>query len=154
MSLSGQSSTSAAARSAARSSCLAPGNCDERDERCTGRQSSGSAQSHTVPRAQRGISSCVTVTVGTFGTCVSLPPARSRSAATAASAMRNHAWTLPAYTPGRNRSAMAMGPSGRGALSAPGACGPGSRGSGGRSLPPRFLAGGPVGWESARPSGM
>eukprot|EP00965_Chrysotila_dentata_P177525 5864242-Pleurochrysis_carterae.AAC.1 len=91
MSLSVQSSTYAAARSAARSSCLVPGNWDERDERCTGRQSLGSAQSHTVPRAHRSISSCVTVTVGTFGTCVSLPSARSRSAATTASAMRNHA---------------------------------------------------------------
>eukprot|EP00965_Chrysotila_dentata_P021733 719888-Pleurochrysis_carterae.AAC.1 len=49
---------------------------------------------------------------------------------------------------------MATGPSGRGVLSAPSADGPESRGSGGRSRPPRFLPGGPMGWESARPSGM
>eukprot|EP00965_Chrysotila_dentata_P073520 2428433-Pleurochrysis_carterae.AAC.1 len=37
-----------------------------------------------MPLAQRGISSCVMVTVATLGTCASLPAARSRSAATAA----------------------------------------------------------------------
>eukprot|EP00965_Chrysotila_dentata_P117659 3887283-Pleurochrysis_carterae.AAC.1 len=58
MSWSCQSSASAALRSAARSSCRSPANCVDRDERCTGRQSAESEQSHTVPRAHSGISSC------------------------------------------------------------------------------------------------
>eukprot|EP00965_Chrysotila_dentata_P105672 3490400-Pleurochrysis_carterae.AAC.1 len=89
MSRSPHASVSAAARSASRSSCLVPANLVVRSDRRTGRQSVGSAQSHTIPLAHRGISSCATVTVGTLGTCTSSPPARARSAATAASAVRN-----------------------------------------------------------------
>eukprot|EP00965_Chrysotila_dentata_P205772 6183154-Pleurochrysis_carterae.AAC.1 len=96
MSWSPQASVSAAARSALRSSCLVPAKLVSRVERCTGRQSAGSAQSHTVPRAQCGISSWVTVTVATLGTWTSSPPARARSAATAVSASLNQACTLPA----------------------------------------------------------
>eukprot|EP00965_Chrysotila_dentata_P063267 2096367-Pleurochrysis_carterae.AAC.1 len=73
MSLSSQANVSAAARSAPRSSCLVPAKRVAREDRWTGRQSVGSAQSQTVPRAQVGISSCVIVTVGTLGTCISLP---------------------------------------------------------------------------------
>eukprot|EP00965_Chrysotila_dentata_P134234 4438919-Pleurochrysis_carterae.AAC.1 len=57
MSRSPHASVSAAARSASRSSCLVPGKLVDRVERWTGLQSAGSAQSHTVPRAHRGISS-------------------------------------------------------------------------------------------------
>eukprot|EP00965_Chrysotila_dentata_P184730 6098255-Pleurochrysis_carterae.AAC.1 len=67
MSWSPQASVSAAARSAPRSSCLGPGKHVSRVDRCTGRQSAGLAQSQTVPRAQCGISSWVTVTVATLG---------------------------------------------------------------------------------------
>eukprot|EP00965_Chrysotila_dentata_P101072 3337989-Pleurochrysis_carterae.AAC.1 len=62
MSWSAQASVFAASRSAPRSSCLGPSKLVSRVERWTGRQSAGSAQSHTIPRAQRGISSWVTVT--------------------------------------------------------------------------------------------
>eukprot|EP00965_Chrysotila_dentata_P032110 1071279-Pleurochrysis_carterae.AAC.2 len=96
ISLSPHAIASAAARSAPRSSCLAPAKAVSRVERWTGRQSAGSAQSQTTPLAHRGISSCVTVTVATLGTCASPPPARVRSAATAASAVRSHACTLSA----------------------------------------------------------
>eukprot|EP00965_Chrysotila_dentata_P191346 6174453-Pleurochrysis_carterae.AAC.2 len=50
---------------------------------------------------------------------------------------------------------MAMAPSGRGVSASPRGDGvPALRGSPGRSRPLRLLLGGPVGWESARPSGM
>eukprot|EP00965_Chrysotila_dentata_P174744 5768775-Pleurochrysis_carterae.AAC.1 len=96
MSWSPQASVSAAAQSASRLICLVPANRVVRSDRRTGRQSIGSAQSHTIPRAHRGISSCDTVTVGTLGTCTSSPPARARSAATAASAVRNQRRPRPA----------------------------------------------------------
>eukprot|EP00965_Chrysotila_dentata_P086534 2856168-Pleurochrysis_carterae.AAC.1 len=116
MSLSSQASVSAAARSASRSSCLAPAKRVVREDRWTGWQLAVSAQSQTVPRAHAGISSCcVTVTVGTLGTRTSSPWARARSAATATSAAANHVSTLSACTPGRNRSAIPMGPLGLGA---------------------------------------
>eukprot|EP00965_Chrysotila_dentata_P120352 3979629-Pleurochrysis_carterae.AAC.1 len=64
--------------------------------------------------------------------------------------------------PGWKRSAMAMAPPGRGASAPPCANeapppageSPASRGNPGRSRPPRLLVGGPVGCESASPSGM
>eukprot|EP00965_Chrysotila_dentata_P217662 6190148-Pleurochrysis_carterae.AAC.1 len=90
--------------------------------------------------------------MGTLGTGASPPLARSRSAATAASAARNHVCTLLAYTPGRYRSAMATGPAGRGVSSL--AVGPASRGSRGRPLPPCFFPESSVGRESTSPSGM
>eukprot|EP00965_Chrysotila_dentata_P044731 1487157-Pleurochrysis_carterae.AAC.1 len=73
-------SVSAAARRASRSSCLVPENRVSLVEASTGWQSVGSAQSHTVPRAHAGISSCVSTTVGTEGTLTSAPPARARKA--------------------------------------------------------------------------
>eukprot|EP00965_Chrysotila_dentata_P160081 5286155-Pleurochrysis_carterae.AAC.1 len=51
MSVSGQRSFSAAARSAALSIYRAPGNCVCRLDRVTGTHRAGSLQSHTVPRA-------------------------------------------------------------------------------------------------------
>eukprot|EP00965_Chrysotila_dentata_P021375 707718-Pleurochrysis_carterae.AAC.1 len=68
MSASGQRSCSAAARSAALSICRAPGNCVCRLDSVTGTHRAGSLQSHTVPRARSGISSCSITTVGTAGT--------------------------------------------------------------------------------------
>eukprot|EP00965_Chrysotila_dentata_P025177 835427-Pleurochrysis_carterae.AAC.1 len=96
MSLSPQTIASAASRSAFRLSCLVPAKVISRVERWTGLQSVGSVQSQMMPLAHRGISSCVMVTVATLGTCASPPAARSRSAATAASAVWNHACTLSA----------------------------------------------------------
>eukprot|EP00965_Chrysotila_dentata_P046015 1529267-Pleurochrysis_carterae.AAC.1 len=115
MSRSGQFIATAAARMAPRSSWRSPPKRVSREDGATGRQSEGSAQSHTVPRAHGGISNCEMVTVGTWGTCTSLPCARSRSAYTAASADASHVCTLCAYTPGMKRSAMAIYPAGRAA---------------------------------------
>ena len=86
-----QPSSAAAARSAALSICRSPGKIVVRSERSTGLQSVGSSQSHTTKRAKSGISSCVMVTVGTFG--AACPP---RSAAAAASARRIHDCTFEA----------------------------------------------------------
>eukprot|EP00965_Chrysotila_dentata_P245103 6206356-Pleurochrysis_carterae.AAC.1 len=58
MSMSGHSSCSAAAHSAALSSCRLPAKTVARVDLWTGRQSVGSAQSHTVPRAHAGFSDC------------------------------------------------------------------------------------------------
>eukprot|EP00965_Chrysotila_dentata_P207005 6183867-Pleurochrysis_carterae.AAC.1 len=95
MSRSAQSMAAAARLSVSRSSWRTPSNRVSRVDRRTGWQSSGSAQSQTTPLAQAGISSCVITTVGTFGTRTSAPPARARSAASAAWAARNHACTFP-----------------------------------------------------------
>eukprot|EP00965_Chrysotila_dentata_P045186 1501575-Pleurochrysis_carterae.AAC.1 len=58
MSVSGQRSSAAAARSAARSSCRAPGNFVWRVERAASTHRCGSLQSQIVPRAHHIISSC------------------------------------------------------------------------------------------------
>eukprot|EP00965_Chrysotila_dentata_P089157 2944017-Pleurochrysis_carterae.AAC.1 len=100
MSASGQRSCAAAARSAVRLSWRFPGNVVCRVERVTGTHRRGSAQSQTLPRAHRGISSCSITTVGTVGTSTSAPRARSRSALVAASAAASHVPTLRSYTPG------------------------------------------------------
>eukprot|EP00965_Chrysotila_dentata_P208896 6184961-Pleurochrysis_carterae.AAC.1 len=94
MSASRQRSSAAAARSAARLSWRAPGKTVWRSDRATGTHRRGLLQSHTRPRAQRGISSCSMTTVGTGGTSTSSPRPRARSAAVAASACANHASTL------------------------------------------------------------
>eukprot|EP00965_Chrysotila_dentata_P019145 638038-Pleurochrysis_carterae.AAC.1 len=83
MSASFHSSAAAAARSAALSSCRSPWNAVSLVDGRTGWQSAGSAQSHTMPRAQPGISIWVMTTVGTCGIGPSAPPARARSALTA-----------------------------------------------------------------------
>ena len=81
-----QPSSAATRRSAALSIWRAPGKTVSRVDRATGRQSSGSEQSHTTYRANSGCSSCAITTVGTDGG--DRPP---RSAAAAASANRIHA---------------------------------------------------------------
>eukprot|EP00965_Chrysotila_dentata_P075383 2489219-Pleurochrysis_carterae.AAC.1 len=124
MSASGHRSAAAASRSAARLSCRAPGKVVWRVDRTAGTHRRGSLQSHISPLAHRGISSCSITTVGTEGTSTSSPRALARSAAVAASADANHASTLPAYTPGRKRSWIAMSPSGRVTPSSPGASTP------------------------------
>eukprot|EP00965_Chrysotila_dentata_P097062 3208353-Pleurochrysis_carterae.AAC.1 len=124
MSASGQRSAAAAARSAAHLSCRAPGKVVWRVERAAGTHRRGSLQPRIWPRAHRGISSCSITTVGTEGTSTSSPRALARSAAVAASADANHASTLPAYTPGRKRSRVAMSPSGRMSSPSPGAASP------------------------------
>eukprot|EP00965_Chrysotila_dentata_P008805 286914-Pleurochrysis_carterae.AAC.1 len=90
MSSSCHASSAATARSASRFSCRTPGNVVPRVDRRTGTQRAGSAQSHTTPRAQGCIVSWPSTRVGTAGTSTSSPPARARSAATAASASRIH----------------------------------------------------------------
>eukprot|EP00965_Chrysotila_dentata_P180126 5948007-Pleurochrysis_carterae.AAC.1 len=65
-----------------------------------------------MPRAHHAISSCSITTVGTGGTSTSSPSALARRAAVAASAVANHASTLPVYTPGRKRSWIATSPAG------------------------------------------
>eukprot|EP00965_Chrysotila_dentata_P243572 6205484-Pleurochrysis_carterae.AAC.1 len=93
MSSSCHPSSSATFRSAARFNCLRPGNLVCRVDRRTGTHRAGSSQSHTIPRAHGCIVSCPRTTVGTCGTSASVPPARARSAATAASARSIHAVT-------------------------------------------------------------
>jgi len=87
MSVSTQSSSAATRRTAARSSCLAPGKTVSRVDRRTGRQSAGSEQSHTRPRANGAIWSCSITRVSTRG---GVSP--RRIAAAAASAKRSHDW--------------------------------------------------------------
>eukprot|EP00965_Chrysotila_dentata_P015477 512125-Pleurochrysis_carterae.AAC.1 len=100
-------------------------------------------------------------TVGTCGTGVSAPPARSRSARTAPSAAESHPWTLSSYTPGRKRSAMATGPGGRSVVSPPPLAPPGApaaplagRGSALRPFARLGLRGGSLGCSSSKPRGM
>eukprot|EP00965_Chrysotila_dentata_P172376 5688662-Pleurochrysis_carterae.AAC.2 len=79
MSMSGQRSSAAAARSAARSSCRALGDVVWRVDCATGTHRCGSLQPQIFLRAHRGISSCSITTVGTMGTSTSAPRVCARA---------------------------------------------------------------------------